>query len=244
MPTPSRGSTRVAEALRLADCGSSPAAVPGSTPAAARGVLVDGTDVGTSVRSRRARPRSTASRRRRRRRSSSTSTRSSPATRRELARAAGSRFPASSIDLAFVLADDVPAGDVLATLRDAGGDLLESVALFDVFRSDALGAGRVSLAFALRFRAPDRTLTDAEVGELPPAASTRCVAAHGAELPRDAASDAFVAPHPRALRRGRRAGRGVQRGLAHVLRRFVHAVHGVARASGPASGSTSSTSCS
>jgi len=40
------------------------------------------------------------------------------------------------------------------------------VRLFDVFRSDALGPGKVSLAFALQFRAADRTLTDAEVGEL------------------------------------------------------------------------------
>ena len=53
-----------------------------------------------------------------------------------------------------------------ATLVDAGGELLEHVALFDVFRSDALGPGKVSLAFALRFRALDRTLTDDEVGAL------------------------------------------------------------------------------
>ncbi len=52
------------------------------------------------------------------------------------------------------------------TLRDAVGEVLEDVRAFDVFRSDALGPGRRSLAFALRFRAPDRTLTDADVGEL------------------------------------------------------------------------------
>ena len=54
--------------------------------------------------------------------------------------------------------------------------------MFDVFRSDALGAGRVSLAFALQFRAADRTLTDAEVGELAPACIDAVVAAYGAEL--------------------------------------------------------------
>ena len=48
--------------------------------------------------------------------------------------------------------------------------------------SDALGAGRRSLAFALRFRAPDRTLTDAEVGTLRQQAIDAVVAAHGAEL--------------------------------------------------------------
>jgi phenylalanyl-tRNA synthetase beta chain len=74
-----------------------------------------------------------------------------------------SRFPASNVDLAFVVPERVAAGDVERTLRAAGGDLVEDVALFDVFRSDALGPGAVSLAFAVRFRAPDRTLTDDEV---------------------------------------------------------------------------------
>jgi phenylalanyl-tRNA synthetase beta chain len=60
---------------------------------------------------------------------------------------------------------------VAATLRAAADDVLEDVRLFDVFRADALGAGRKSLAFALRFRAPDRTLTDDEVGEI----RRRCV---------------------------------------------------------------------
>jgi phenylalanyl-tRNA synthetase beta chain len=49
---------------------------------------------------------------------------------------------------------------VRETLDAAGGELLETVRLFDVFRAESLGEGRVSLAFALRFRSPDRTLTD------------------------------------------------------------------------------------
>jgi phenylalanyl-tRNA synthetase beta chain len=93
-----------------------------------------------------------------------------------------SRFPSSGVDLAFVVSDTVPAGDVLRTLREAGGELLESVSIFDTFRSDAIGADRVSLAFSLRFRAPDRTLTDAEVAELRQRAIGAVVAAHGAEL--------------------------------------------------------------
>ena len=63
------------------------------------------------------------------------------------------------------------------TLRRAAGDVLEEVRLFDVFRSDALGAGRKSLAFALRFRAADRTLTDDEVSEI----RRRCVEAAARE---------------------------------------------------------------
>jgi phenylalanyl-tRNA synthetase beta chain len=67
-------------------------------------------------------------------------------------------------------------------LQAIGGDLLESIRLFDVFRSDTLGAGKVSLAFALKFRAPDRTLTDAEVGELRQRCIDAVVSAFGAEL--------------------------------------------------------------
>jgi phenylalanyl-tRNA synthetase beta chain len=50
-----------------------------------------------------------------------------------------------------------------ATLRKAGGDILESVWLFDVYRGERLGRGRRSLAFRLRFRAADHTLDDAEL---------------------------------------------------------------------------------
>jgi phenylalanyl-tRNA synthetase beta chain len=84
-----------------------------------------------------------------------------------------SPYPPSVIDLAFVVGDAVLAGDVSATLRRAGGALLEHVRCFDEFRSEQLGAGRRSLAFALRFRAPDRTLTDAEVVDL----RRRCIEA-------------------------------------------------------------------
>ncbi len=93
-----------------------------------------------------------------------------------------SRFPASSVDLAFVVADTVPAAALEATLTATGGALLEHVALFDVFRSDALGPGRVSLAFALRFRALDRTLTDEEVSALRQSCIEAVATAHGAEL--------------------------------------------------------------
>ncbi len=93
-----------------------------------------------------------------------------------------SRFPASTVDLAFVVDDRVPAAALQSTLVGAGGDLAEHVALFDVFRSDALGPGKVSLAFTLRFRALDRTLTDDEVGELRQKCIDAVVSAHAAEL--------------------------------------------------------------
>ncbi|MEX2100746.1 MAG: phenylalanine--tRNA ligase subunit beta [Acidimicrobiia bacterium] len=97
-----------------------------------------------------------------------------------------SRCPASTIDLAFVVGNDVPAGAVEATMREAigaaAGDVLEAVRAFDVFRSDALGAGRRSVAFSLRLRASDRTLTDSEVGDLRQRAIDAVAAAHGGEL--------------------------------------------------------------
>jgi phenylalanyl-tRNA synthetase beta chain len=88
------------------------------------------------------------------------------APRRAGTHATPSVFPASSIDLAFVVPSDVPAGGVEEALRDAVGDLLEAIELFDVFTSAALGPDRRSLAFRLRLRAADRTLTDTEVGQV------------------------------------------------------------------------------
>jgi phenylalanyl-tRNA synthetase beta chain len=104
------------------------------------------------------------------------------AARRDRTFRATSRFPASSVDLAFVLADTVATADVIATLRTAVGDAMEDVRLFDVFTSDAFGAGRRSLAFALRFRLPDRTLTDADVAALRQQAIDAVIASHDAEL--------------------------------------------------------------
>ncbi len=85
-----------------------------------------------------------------------------------------SRFPSSDIDLAFVVGEPVPAATVEAALRRAAGESLAWLRLFDVFRDpDRLGAGCRSLAWRLRLQAADRTLTDAEVGEIRAA----CIAA-------------------------------------------------------------------
>ncbi len=73
------------------------------------------------------------------------------------------RFPPVRRDLAFVVPDEVPAGAVHEALEVAAGALLDRSTLFDVFRGDAVPDGHKSLAFALEFRARDRTLTDDEV---------------------------------------------------------------------------------
>lgn len=72
-------------------------------------------------------------------------------------------FPELRQDLAVILAQDVAASRVLEVVRAAGGDLVTDVRVFDVYRGDQVGAGRVSLALHLEFRAFDRTLTDDDV---------------------------------------------------------------------------------
>ncbi len=72
-------------------------------------------------------------------------------------------FPPVLEDLAFVVDEAVPAARVEAAIRQAGGDLLEGLRLFDVYRGDQIGAAKKSLAYAVTYQADDRTLTDAEV---------------------------------------------------------------------------------
>lgn len=77
-----------------------------------------------------------------------------------------SRFPAVSQDIAVVLDEGVSAASVRAAIVAAGGDLLADAVLFDLYRGEQLGAGKKSLAYALTYRAMDRTLTDAEVSAI------------------------------------------------------------------------------
>jgi len=72
-------------------------------------------------------------------------------------------YPPLRQDLAVILADDVPAGRVADVIRRAGGELLTGADVFDVYTGAQVGEGRRSLAFALTFRAPNRTLTDEDV---------------------------------------------------------------------------------
>ncbi|MCM0615217.1 phenylalanine--tRNA ligase subunit beta [Paenarthrobacter sp. TYUT067] len=76
-----------------------------------------------------------------------------------------SGFPVATQDVALVVPQDVPADQVLAALREGAGQLLEDVALFDVYAGPGIEEGKKSLAFGLRFRADDRTLTADEASE-------------------------------------------------------------------------------
>ncbi len=86
-----------------------------------------------------------------------------------------SPFPAVFQDVSLVVGADVPAQAVQDAIRDGAGELLEDVRLFDVYTGPQLGEDRKSLTFALRFRAPDRTLTEDEASAARDAA-VRCAA--------------------------------------------------------------------
>jgi phenylalanyl-tRNA synthetase beta chain len=92
------------------------------------------------------------------------------------------RFPPVRRDLAFVVPEEVPAGELGAALLAAGGDLLWGASLFDVFHGGSLPPNTKSLAFAVDFRAPDRTLTDEEAQGAVDAIVAALASGFGAEL--------------------------------------------------------------
>lgn len=71
-------------------------------------------------------------------------------------------LPAATQDVSLVVPESVPAGDVLASLVEGAGELLEHATLVDDYRGTGIPDASKSLTYALRFRAPDRTLTAAE----------------------------------------------------------------------------------
>lgn len=91
-----------------------------------------------------------------------------------------SPWPVAKEDVALIVDADVPAAALRDALAQGAGELLESIALFDVYTGPQVGAGKKSLAFALRFRAVDRTLTDAEAAAARDAAVAVAVARFGA----------------------------------------------------------------
>jgi len=74
-----------------------------------------------------------------------------------------SRYPAVAQDLALIVDENVPADRVQALIAQTGGNLIERVTLFDVYRGDQIAKGKKSLAYAISFQANDRTLSDSDV---------------------------------------------------------------------------------
>jgi phenylalanyl-tRNA synthetase beta chain len=89
-------------------------------------------------------------------------------------------MPAAVQDIALIVDANVSAAEVTAALRDGAGDLLESIELFD--RYDKIGDGKISLAFTLTFRAPDRTLKTEEVSASREAAAAEALKRCGATV--------------------------------------------------------------
>jgi phenylalanyl-tRNA synthetase beta chain len=93
-----------------------------------------------------------------------------------------SPFPAVFQDVSLVVSADIPAQAVADAVREGAGELLEDLQLFDVFTGPQIGEDRKSLTFALRFRAPDRTLTEDDATAARDAAVRRAAESVGAAL--------------------------------------------------------------
>jgi phenylalanyl-tRNA synthetase beta chain len=91
-------------------------------------------------------------------------------------------MPAATQDISLLVAEDIPAATIAKTLVSGAGELLEEIKLTDDYRGQGIAAGKKSLTFALRFRAKDRTLTQAEATVARDAAVLLATNNHGAEL--------------------------------------------------------------
>ncbi|WP_214404310.1 phenylalanine--tRNA ligase subunit beta [Pseudonocardia lacus] len=93
-----------------------------------------------------------------------------------------SPYPPISVDVALVAGADVPAAELADALADGAGELVEDVRLFDVYSGEQIGEGRRSLAYTLRFRAADRTLTSEEANSARDAAVAVAADRYGVTL--------------------------------------------------------------
>jgi phenylalanyl-tRNA synthetase beta chain len=75
-------------------------------------------------------------------------------------------YPPVLEDLAVVVSEDIPAEQVESVIRQAGGNLLTKVRLFDIYRSQAIGEGKKSMAYALAYQAQDRTLQEKDAQKI------------------------------------------------------------------------------
>ena len=92
-------------------------------------------------------------------------------------------FPPVSVDVAFVVNEDVTNERLVQCITSAGGKLLSDVRLFDVYRDDKrVGVGKKSMAYALTYRAADRTLTGEEVEKVQAKLIKKVCGATGAEV--------------------------------------------------------------
>jgi phenylalanyl-tRNA synthetase beta chain len=91
-------------------------------------------------------------------------------------------YPPIRQDLAFSVAEDVSAGDLVAAAREAAGPELREMRAFDVYRGEQVGPGRKSVAFAVTFQSAERTLSDEDAARLRNAVVKALAERFGAEL--------------------------------------------------------------
>ena len=91
-------------------------------------------------------------------------------------------YPAVHQDLAFVVAEDILAGDLVAAAREAAGSTLRDVAIFDVYRGDPIPAGKKSVALHVSFQSSERTLSDDDARAVRERIVAALAEAFGAEL--------------------------------------------------------------
>ena len=92
------------------------------------------------------------------------------------------RFPGVERDFAFVVKEEVEAGGLLSVIQETAGTMVESIEVFDLYRGENIPENHKSVALALKFRAPDRTLSEAEVDGLCERILDRLKETSGAEL--------------------------------------------------------------
>ena len=91
-------------------------------------------------------------------------------------------YPPVRQDLAFSVPEEVTAGELVSAAREAAGPELHEMSAFDVYRGEQVWAGRKSIAFAVTFQSPDRTLSDEDATRLRMAIVEALAARFGAEL--------------------------------------------------------------
>ena len=75
------------------------------------------------------------------------------------------KFPAVERDIAMLIDENIEVGEIERAIQKKGKKMLEEIQLFDVYRNDKLGEGKKSVAYSLKFRSKDKTLTDEEINE-------------------------------------------------------------------------------
>jgi phenylalanyl-tRNA synthetase beta chain len=91
-------------------------------------------------------------------------------------------FPAVQQDIAVAVAEEMEAGALIDTAREAAGPVLRDARVFDVYRGEQVGEGRKSVAIHLAFQSPEKTLTDEEAAEIRETIVRALAERHGAEL--------------------------------------------------------------